>query len=470
MARPQADLRELAARGPIHFIGIGGAGMCALAELVLRSGGKVSGCDLKHSQAAQDLIRLGASIEVGHDTAHLGGAVAVVLTSAVPQDHPEVTAARAMGIPVFKRAKALGDWVIGESVVAIAGTHGKTTTTAMTTEILASGGFNPTGLVGGRVIGWKSNLRFGSDALFVVEADEYDKSFLTLSPDVAVVTNVEADHLDIYSDFSGVREGFVEFVSGLREGGRVIVCADDYGAASLLPRLGSTGYTYGTAAGSMLRATDVTVTPEITRCAVHENGNSIGHLEIPGGGRHMLLNALGASAVARSMDVEWPAILQSLSSFGGVTRRFERLGRVAGIEIIDDYAHHPTEVSVTLEAARSIFPGARLIVVFQPHLYSRTKEFSAEFGAALSEADVLWVTDIFAAREAPIAGVSGEMLVNAVRAVGKSEVHYHPNLETISEALAGTLRPGDVLLTLGAGSIESLGQSLLVQLQRLAHA
>ena len=470
MARPQADLRELAARGPIHFIGIGGAGMCALAELVLRSGGKVSGCDLKRSQAAQDLIRLGASIEVGHDTAHLGGAVAVVLTSAVPQDHPEVTAARAMGIPVFKRAKALGDWVIGESVVAIAGTHGKTTTTAMTTEIFASAGFNPTGLVGGRVIGWKSNLRFGSDALFVVEADEYDKSFLKLSPDVAVVTNVEADHLDIYSDFSGEREGFVEFVSGLREGGRVIVCADDYGAASLLPRLGCTGYTYGTAAGSMLRATDVTVTPEITRCAVHENGNSIGHLEIPGGGRHMLLNALGASAVARSMDVEWPAILQSLSSFGGVTRRFERLGRVAGIEIIDDYAHHPTEVSVTLEAARSIFPGARLIAVFQPHLYSRTKEFSAEFGAALSEADVLWVTDIFAAREAPIAGVSGEMLVNAVRAVGKSEVHYHPNLETISEALAGTLRPGDVLLTLGAGSIESLGQSLLAQLQRLAHA
>ncbi len=463
-------LRELAAKGPVHFMGIGGAGMCALAELVLRSGGRVSGCDLKHSQAGQDLIKLGASIEVGHDPTHLAGSSALVMTSAVPQDHPEVTAARAAGIQVFKRAEALGDWVAGEHVVAVAGTHGKTTTTAMTTEILAVAGLNPTGLVGGRVVGWESNLRFGSDSLFVVEADEYDKSFLTLSPDVALVTNVEADHLDIYSDFSGVLEGFVEFVSGLREGGRVIICADDYGATSLLPRLGSTGYTYGTTAGSMLRATDVTVTPEITHCVVSEGGNNVGYLEISDGGRHMLLNALGASAVARSMGVEWAVILHSLSSFRGVSRRFERIGRMAGVEIIDDYAHHPTEVAVTLEAARSIFPGARLVAVFQPHLYSRTKQFSAEFGTALSKADVLWVTDIFPAREAPIPGVSGEVLASAARAAGKSEVHYHPNIETISEALVDASLPGDVLLTLGAGSIESLGESLLGQLRRSAHA
>ena len=466
----RADLRTLATDRPVHFVGVGGAGMCALAELLLRSGGKVSGCDQKDSEAMQDLARLGAEVHVGHDASHARESAAVVVTSAVPDDHPEIVAAREAAIPVLKRAEALGDWVARGTVVAVAGTHGKTTTTAMATEILAGAGRNPTGLVGGRVAGWQSNLRFGSDSLFVVEADEYDRSFLTLSPDVALVTNVEADHLDIYSDFAGVRDAFVEFLGGLRSGGRAIVCADDHGASSLLPPLGDSGYTYGTSAGSLLRGTEVSVTAGAARCAVYEEGHRIGDLVLQDGGRHSLLNALGASAAARALDVEWPAILGALASFAGVERRFERLGEARGVVVIDDYAHHPTEVAVTLDTARELFADARLVAVFQPHLYSRTRDFAADFGTALAVADVVWVTQVFPAREAPIPGVSGETVAHAARAAGAPEVHYHEALATLAQALADEARAGDVLIMLGAGSIETLGRSVLDRLGASMHA
>ncbi|HSH74781.1 MAG TPA: UDP-N-acetylmuramate--L-alanine ligase, partial [Longimicrobiales bacterium] len=352
------DLRSLAEQGVVHFVGVGGAGMCALAELLLRSGGRVSGCDLKESPALGDLSALGAPVHVGHDRGHVSGCSAVVMTSAIPPDHPEIDAARQAGTPVLKRAEALGAWVQGGTVVAVAGTHGKTTTTAMVTEILAHAGRDPTGLVGGRVLGWHGNLRFGGGSLFVVEADEYDRSFLHLVPDVAVVTNVEADHLDVYGDFEGVREGFTDFLSRVRPHGRAVICADDQGASSLLPPLGPRGYTYGASAGSMLRATDLEIGPRVARCRVFEEGRRVGALVLRGGGRHNLTNALGAAGAARALDVPWSAILEALEGFSGVARRFERLGEAAGVSVVDDYAHHPTEIRVTLETIRTVFGGA----------------------------------------------------------------------------------------------------------------
>jgi UDP-N-acetylmuramate--alanine ligase len=464
------DLRALATERPIHFMGMGGAGMCALAELLLRHGGRVSGCDAKQSEALRDLERLGATVHIGHDPTHVGDASVLVVTSAVPADHPEVLAAEEAGVPVVKRARALGDWVSSGTVVAVAGTHGKTTTTAMATEILAVAGRDPTGLVGGRVTGWESNLRFGSDELFVVEADEYDRSFLTLSPDVAIITNVEADHLDIYGDLAGVRAAFADFAARTRGGGRIIGCADDQGASSLLAGLDRPAYTYGTTAGSMLRATRVAVTADATTCELYEEGRHVGALSLRVGGRHNLLNALAAAGAARALHAQWPEILHALRHFAGVGRRFEELGDRQGVTVIDDYAHHPTEVEATLVAARARFPDARLVAAFQPHLFSRTRDFAAEFGHALALADVIWVTDVFPAREAPIPGITGELVADAARAAGATEVHYHADLVTLPEALAGALHDGDMLVTLGAGSIEALGPEVLERLGIGIHA
>jgi UDP-N-acetylmuramate--alanine ligase len=464
------DLRALAASGPVHFMGVGGAGMCALAELVARQGGMVSGCDSKDSQTVRDLEKHGVSLSIGHDSEHLDDASALVVTAAVPSDHPELLRAHELGIPVLKRAQALGALVNRGRVVAIAGTHGKTTTTAMATEVIAAGGQDPTGFVGGRVQGWDGNLRYGSDALFVVEADEYDRSFHTLTPDVAVVTNLEADHLDVYGDLRGVREGFLTFLAGVRGGGRIVACADDHGASSLLPFVGSAGYSYGTSAGSMLRATDVRITETRTYCTVVEEGTVIGTMALSLGGLHNLRNALAAAAAARACGVEWSAILEALQAFQGVGRRFERLGEVGGVIVIDDYAHHPTEIQATLRAARSMFPDRRLVAAFQPHLFSRTRDFARDFGAALSAADVAWVTDIFPAREMPIPGITGRTVVEAVEAYGQHAVQYVPELADLPEALADDLDEGDVLVTIGAGSIESVGARVIELLGARVHA
>lgn len=470
MTGARTDLRALAAERPVHFMGIGGAGMYPLAELLLRSGGKVSGCDMKESRALSELERMGGSVSVGHDPAHVSEASAVVVTAAVPSDHPELKAAREAGVPILKRAEALGAWVAAGTVVGIAGTHGKTTTTAMTTEILAAAGMDPTGLVGGQVTGWNGNLRFGSPTLFVVEADEYDRSFLTLAPDVAVVTNLEADHLDIYGDLDGVQQGFLDFLAGVRGGGRVVVCADDHGASGLLPHVGSSGYTYGTSAGSMLRAVRPEVTATGMRCRVLEEGRPVGTLELAMGGRHNLLNALGASAAARSLGASWDSVFEALSSFAGVGRRFQHIGEVGGVAVVDDYAHHPTEIAAALRAARAMYEGRRLVAVFQPHLFSRTRDFAREFGEALSVADSVWITDIFPAREEPIPGVTGQTIVDAAEAAGVHDLHYVPALENLVSTLSDSVDFGDVVVTLGAGSIEVVGAALVEALREPVHA
>ena len=453
---------EMARKGTVHFMGIGGAGMCALAELVIRGGGRVSGCDLKPGYATDRLKELGATVHEGHDPDHLEGVSGLVVTAAVPEDHPELVAARESGVPVLKRARALGQWIERGRVVGVSGTHGKTSTTAMATEVFTAAGMNPTGFVGGRVAGWGGNLRYGSQELFVVEADEYDRSFHEISPDIAIVTNVEADHLDTYGDFEGVVRGFHAFLEGLSSSGRALVCGDDHGASRLLPRLGARGYSYGLNAGALLRAVDPAVEPGGTRFRVIEEGVDRGELLVPAPGYHNLRNALAAAGAARAMDASWDDIRTGLAAYGGVGRRFDRLGEAAGVTVVDDYAHHPTEVTATVSTARRAYPAHRIVAVFQPHLYSRTRDFHGEFGFALAGADVVVVTDVFGAREEPIPGVTGELVADAIGSGGRSvEVHYVPALDDVPETLLGMAGSGDLILTMGAGSIERLGPVVL---------
>jgi UDP-N-acetylmuramate--alanine ligase len=449
------DLVELARRGNVHFMGIGGAGMAPLAELVLRSGGHVSGCDAQPGTATSVLVAKGAEVRTGHDPAHVDESAALVITAAVPGDHPEVLAARRRGIPVLKRAEALGSIVNRGTVVGIAGTHGKTSTTALTTAALAAAGLDPTGLVGGMVPEWGGNLRLGSSQLFVVEADEYDRSFLTLRPRIAVVTTLEADHLDTYGSLHAVEDAFRAFADSVPEDGTVIGCADDRGVGRLLPRLAHRPdrvLTYGTSAGSMLRIEDVRVRGHEARFELRHRGSRVASVTLRVPGMHNVRNATAAAAVAHRLGAGWGNVAEGLAAYGGVERRFQQIGEAGGVRVVDDYAHHPTELVATLEAARAGFPGARLVAVFQPHLYTRTRDFAEEFGRALTLADLVFVTDVFGAREAPIPGVTGEMIAEAARRAG-ARVSYLPERSEVVERVAGELRSGDLCLTLGAGDL-----------------
>jgi len=462
----QRSLRERMRGGNVHFMGIGGAGMCALAEALARAGAGVSGCDTAPGSTVRALEEMGVRILEGHDPCHLGGVDLVVSTAAIPAEHPEIEEARRLGIPVVKRALALGAWVNGGEVVAIAGTHGKTTTTAMTTAILIEAGLDPTGFVGGHVAAWEGNLRSGADQLFVVEADEYDRSFHHLRPTVAIVTNMEADHLDIYGDLAGVRAGFLTFLTGVREGGTVLACGDDPGAASLLSHVGDRGQSYGFSAGCGLRGVSLEATVSRTRFRVWEGGVDRGWLEVPIPGSHNALNALAAAGAARALGVDWAPIRAALARFAGVERRFHQLGRVRGVTVVDDYAHHPTELEAAIRAARQFYPGARLVAVFQPHLYTRTRDFAEEFARVLATADVVWVTDIYPAREPAIPGVDAAFLVERIREAARigallREVRVAPGLTELPRVLAKELSPGDLCLLLGAGSIESVGARLI---------
>jgi len=446
---------------PIHFMGVGGAGMCALAEAFLRGGSRVTGCDLQPGDSVRTLERMGARVHRGHDPGHLDGVGGLVVSSAIPSDHPEIQAARAAGIPVLKRAEALGAWVNRGQVVAVAGTHGKTTTTAMVTHVLEAAGLEPTGFVGGEVGGWGGHLHPGGGDLFVVEADEYDRSFLQLRPRFALITNVEADHLDIYGSADGVREGFREFLRGVRAGGTVVACSDDPGAGSMLQGTGLTPVSYGFGAGSVIRGEALESHGDSSRFRVREAGVDRGHLQVGIPGIHNARNALGAAALARSMDVGWEAIRAGLTAFAGVRRRFQTLGESGGIRIVDDYAHHPTELRAALEAARASFPKRPLVAVFQPHLYSRTRDFAREFGEALALADRVWVTEIYPAREKPIDGVDGALVAHSAQKAGAASVKLHTELDSLHSALARELAPGDVCLLMGAGSISEVGPRLM---------
>jgi len=445
---------------PVHFVGIGGAGMSALALIARRRGVVVSGCDPDPSGAA-DVAALGAQVAAGHDPAHVIGTRAVVYTAAVPADHPELARARAMGIPVIPRKEALAALVARGTVVGVAGTHGKTTTTVMATAALAAAGLAPTGLAGGRVAEWGGNARLDGDALFVVEADEYDQAFLALSPAVAVVNNVEADHLECYGSMVALEEAFATFAGRARVR---LVGADDPGAAKLARRLGAGTLRFGLDPSAEVRVTEVQQLPGGTAARVTLPGGASVALRLQVPGLHNLRNAAAAIGVVHALGGSLEAAAAALAEFGGVGRRFERLGEAGGVTLVDDYAHHPTELAATLEAARQAFPGRRIVAVFQPHLYSRTQAHGDAMGRALAVADVAVVTEIYAAREQPVAGVSGRAVAEAARAAGAT-VTFAPERAKVGEVVRGLLRPGDVLLTLGAGDITRLGPELAAWLR-----
>ena len=461
------DLLRLSREGPIHFMGICGAGMSALAEYVVRAGGQASGCDSKADSVTPALRELGVQVTQGHDPAHVAEATAVVVTSAVRADHPELEAARKRGIPVLKRAAALGGLVNSGRVIAVAGTHGKTTTTGMLATTLGEAGLDPTAFVGGRMPGWSGGLRAGGK-LHVVEADEYDRSFLALRPDMAVITTIEPDHMEIYGDIQALEDAFVEFLAPVPADGLIAVCADDPGAARVAARLPrDRTVTYGLSEGASLRATRVNVTEDGTHFHVVREGQTLGQFRLSVPGRHNVQNALATLAVALHAGADIAAVRRGFEAFAGVDRRFQRLGEKRAIVVIDDYAHHPTEVAATVSAARERFASRRLVVVFQPHLYSRTRDLWKEFGKALARADYVWVTDVFPAREDPIEGVTGELVAKAAREAG-AEVRYHPSVDGIEETLLGWLESGDICVLMSAGDLSEHAHTLMARLDEEA--
>jgi UDP-N-acetylmuramate--alanine ligase len=440
----------------VHFMGIGGAGMSALALIAFRRGVAVSGCDIDPSGAA-DLEALGIPIRQGHDPSHLSDARAVVVTAAVAGGHPELERARQLNVPIVPRKLALAELIAGAQCVGISGTHGKTTTTVMSTEALAAAGLNPTGVAGGRVSGWGGNARVAGDELFVVEADEFDKAFLALHPDIAVVNNVEPDHLECYGSLQALEDAFVDFAGRARV---AIISADDPGARQVGARLKTAVCGFGLDAGADVRITDIVQRADRTdACVRWRNGRSLNlTLQVPG--LHNLRNAVGALAVVHALGGPLEPALQALREFRGVGRRFERLGEFAGVAVVDDYAHHPSELAATLSAARQAFPGRRLVAVFQPHLYSRTAAHGQAMGQALAAADVVIVTEIYPAREQPIAGVSGQQVAEAAERAG-ADARFEPTRAQVGKTVYQELRSGDVVLTLGAGDITRVAPELV---------
>jgi UDP-N-acetylmuramate--alanine ligase len=434
--------------------------MSALALIARHLGVTITGCDADPSGAA-DLAALGVQVWRGHDPAHLEGARAVVVTAAVPPNHPELERARALAIPVVRRADALGELVAdgGGTLVAVAGTHGKTTTTVMVTEALTAAGRTPTGLAGGRVAAWHGNAKVGSPDLFVVEADEYDRSFLSLTPTVAVVNNVEADHLECYGTMAALEDAFAEFAGRAR---RVIVGGDDAGAGRVAARLNVPVWRVGMGANADVRIKGVVQEPAGSRATVDLPGGSSVQLRLAVPGLHNVRNAATAIAVLHALEADVNAGAKVLATFGGVGRRFERVGEVAGVMVVDDYAHHPTEVAATLAAARQAFPGRRVIAVFQPHLYSRTALHGAALGEALAAADVVVVAPIYAAREQPAAGggVTHDLVARSAIRAGAATVAVRERAD-LTGHVARTVRTGDVVFTLGAGDVTRVGPELL---------
>jgi UDP-N-acetylmuramate--alanine ligase len=446
---------------PIHFVGIAGAGMSALAELFLRRGVPITGCDANPAGAA-DLRRLGVNV-THHDVAHVDAARALVVTSAMPRDHPELVRARELGVPVVRRAEALGEVTAGRELVAVAGTHGKTTTTVMTTAALAAAGRDPTALVGGRVSIWGGNLRQGSDRLYVVEADEYDRSFLTLSPTVAVINNIEADHLDIYADLADIERTFAQFARGARA---IVLCADDAGANAMTTPSTAEIFRFGiTSADARVSAEHLELAPGGSRFNVRFDDEDLGEVRLNIPGRHNVLNALAAISSGLALGAPLGAMAEGLAAYAGVERRFQRLGEARGITVIDDYAHNPSKVQAALETARIAYPGRRIVAAFQPHLFTRTRDFAREFAASLATADIVYLAEIYPAREQPIAGVTSGLIAEALHGAG-GRLAWRGERGDLADALAHGVQEGDVVVTIGAGDITKTGPELLEKLAR----
>ena len=445
----------------LHFVGVGGVGMCGLAELLHGEGFTVSGCDLAASESTARLERLGIRVDRGHGAGHLDGVQVLVVSSAVHADNPEVAAARERGVQVIRRAEMLGEISRLKWSVAVAGTHGKTTTTSLTGFILTRAGLDPTVAVGGRMHFLGAHARLGRSEYLVCEADEFDRSFLALYPALALVTTVDAEHLDTYGTVEAMEDAFVAFANKVPFYGAAVVGLDDPGVRRLLPRFTRRLVTYGLSPQADVHARAPRYVTAGASCRVVARGAELGELTVPLPGRHMLANALAATAAALEVGVDFAEIAAAVAAFTGVARRFERKGEREGVVLVDDYAHHPTEVAATLQAARQRFPEARLVVVFQPHLFSRTRDFARGFGEALLGADVVLVPPIYPSREDPIPGVTHELVVAAARASGHRRVIACESFPDALAKLAAELRVGDVLLTLGAGDVVKLGEAWL---------
>ncbi|MCW2579630.1 MAG: murC [Blastococcus sp.] len=448
---PVPTLPEL---GAVHFIGIGGAGMSGIARILLARGVRVSGSDRRDSPTLLALRALGAQIRVGHDPAHLADADTVVVSTAIRDDNPELSAARARELRVLPRAVALAAVMAGRRSVAVAGTHGKTSTTSMLTVAVQACGVDPSFAIGGDLNESGSNAHAGEGDVFVAEADESDRSFLLLAPFAGIVTNVEADHLDNYGDLAAVEAAFDRFLSTVDENGFVVLCADDPGAARLrgVPTPARLR-TYGRAADADLRLDDLTVAPDGTSYTAVLDGRVLGRVRIQVPGEHMALNSAAALLAGLELGLPEAGLIEGLARFGGVHRRFELKGVVGGVRVYDDYAHHPTEVRAALSAARSVAGGRKVHVLFQPHLFSRTREFARDFAEALNAADTALVLDIYPAREDPIPGVSSQLIADHLGPGGRL---VGPGPDAV-QALVAAAAPGDIVLTAGAGDVTAYG-------------
>jgi UDP-N-acetylmuramate--alanine ligase len=450
----------------VHFVGIGGIGMSGIAELLLNLGYRVSGSDLKESDLTRRLARLGGAISIGHDAAHVGPDVDVVVTSsAVKQrSNPEAQAARSRGVPVIPRAEMLAELMRLKEGVAVAGSHGKTTTTSLIATVTAHAGLDPTAVVGGKLNALGSNARLGTGRLMVVEADESDGSFLKLAPTIAVITNVDPEHLDHYGTIEALQQAFVDFADRVPFYGLVVLCLDHPVVQKLIPRLGKRHVSYGLSPQADWRAEEVELGPFSAKFTVLRRGERLGRVELKMVGAHNVLNALAACAVSDELGIPFGTVQEALASFAGVQRRFTVRGEAQGITVVDDYGHHPAEIRATLAGARASFPHQRIVVAFQPHRYSRTRDLLGEFATAFNDAEVLLLSEIYAAGEDPIPGVSGARLLEAVQSCGHRDASFVPHRAGLAQAIHARLRPGDLVLTLGAGDITHLGEELLALL------
>ncbi|WP_439519662.1 UDP-N-acetylmuramate--L-alanine ligase [Hydrogenophaga sp.] len=454
----------------IHFVGIGGAGMSGIAEVLLNQGYRISGSDLGESTVTRRLVALGAEVFVGHDAGHIEGADAIVTSTAVKEDNPEVVAAHARLIPVVPRAVMLAELMRMKKGVAIAGTHGKTTTTSLVTSVLAAGHLDPTFVIGGRLNSANANAQLGSGEYIVVEADESDASFLNLLPVLSVVTNIDADHMDTYGhDFGNLKSAFVDFLHKMPFYGAAVVCVDDPAIREILPRIARPITSYGFSEDAQVRAVNVrAVDTQMHFTVQRRNGVELPDLDIvlnlPG--EHNVLNALAAIGIAVELGVEDAAVQQALAEFKGVGRRFQRYGEASlpgggHCTVVDDYGHHPVEMAATLAAARGAYPGRRLVLAFQPHRYTRTRDCFEDFVKVIGQADAVLLAEVYAAGEAPIVAADGRSLARALRVAGKLEPVFVDDIAAMAQAVLDNARDGDVVLCMGAGTVGNVAGQVI---------
>ncbi len=451
----------------IHFIGIGGTGMSGLAEVLLRMEYEISGSDLARTEVTDRLASLGARVRIGHAAVNVKGCDLVVVSSAIGRGNPEVRAARRLGLPTLKRGEMLAEIMRLHHGIAIAGSHGKTTTTSLVGHLLAKAGFDPTVVVGGRLKMIGGNARMGSGRYLVAEADESDGSFLDLSPTVAVVTNIDREHLDHYRDLRDIQSAFLKFMRRVPFYGLAVVCGDDPNVRTLLPRMRKRVVTYGFGADNHLRALDLRSDGMRQEFTVEWQGARLGKARIGIPGRHNVENALAALAVGLDLGVPAAECLGAFDDFEGVGRRFEIKGEAGGVVLVDDYGHHPTEIAATLATARSVYR-RRLVVVFQPHRYTRTQALAREFAEVLKDVDLLVLADVYPAGERPIPGIGSDLIVDALRIFPSREIIRVKGFDEAASQLPGLLRPGDLLLTLGAGDVSRWGERILERYATIA--